>query len=580
MLQSKLVRLGAPLLGVATALLLSGCADFQTAPTGNQTNAISSVQIQTQICLDGFGADSNSSYFDEAPVGGLTVANTAADTSFTGTLNPDPVGDYVPRTDCSDGNDAYGMADGQLLIGYEIPNGSTAPTTISSFDLPGITFSQDPDYSSYLASNETTDPSEQWVGYISSEIDNATSAEDVNFNVSFPLPTNADGTAWEGPFNTEEVVGDRVDNDQLPVIDSPGVAVSQALAANDVSRSTIDSTTAAEEIGSLTPDRSLDCSETAPDEEGGNYQPTECVEDSGQVSVDTHDLQLIAPNGITGQAGTTVEVPFTVSFAGSSDPTETFGLSSTNTASATSTPADASIQPATNSTSTENVAVPLPSGLAPGSYQVTLTAVDSDPNACSDQTQCTRNATATITVTAAPTPTAPVATPTPVAAPSTPTPAPLLTDDLIRMGSPSVMNLYRHGENVSFSCSQACSANLRLFVYYRAEYRGERYRKMLNAHIAAATPKWHKITVGTARVNLSNAGADTVNIKLDASSVHRLAKAGGIIIGSQLFATTPQGTEKTKLQQLKVNLKGLHYLEIIYARDKRLGIPFTPNAGP
>ena len=106
-------------------------------------------------------------------------------------------------------------ATGQLLVGYRIPAGVTAPPTIvsnvPSVDENGspimvpITFTQSPSYSSGLASLLPPGPTAQWVGY-ESQTQNytPTGPQTLTLAPSFGLPAG-----FAGPFNWRTVVGFR-----------------------------------------------------------------------------------------------------------------------------------------------------------------------------------------------------------------------------------------------------------------------------------------------------------------------------------------------------------------------------------
>jgi hypothetical protein len=502
------------------AICLAGCSDFYAAPTARQQNVIGSVDVSTVICLDGFGANSNAS-----------------------TEN------YSPSTDCTDNTgttltDQEGFSEGQLLVGYLIPNGATAPTQLTSPDLAGVTFNQDADYSNYLTANETTPSGEYWVGYLSTDT-TLSAAQLVHLDAVFTLPTSSDGTPYQGPFATQEVVGDRADGN-----DSGDFATN------------------------LDPNRPLDCSETDLLDGEETIATTGCVNDSNAVSITTRDLGIQAPSTTTIQAGTSGQVPFSLLYAGTADSTATFALTGSSDGQGISvTPADTQFTPTDNSTTPENVTVNVPAGLAAGTYHVTLTAADSDPS-CSDQSACTRTATATITVSdaaavAVVTPPAPPASTEPVVTPPMPTPVPptaqKLLVKLVNVGRPNVAALLKHGESVRLSCNQACNVRLQLFVYYRAIHRGKQYARELRANVLRRSTK---IIVGQRLVTLASAGSTTVMVKINRLAAQSLLTASSILLG---ITASPQqaGKYPTIVAKRKITVHGPNVLAEIHRRDRQ-----------
>ena len=102
-----------------------------------------------------------------------------------------------------------------------------------------------------------------------------------------------------------------------------------------------------------------------------------CEDDAFDFSSPTRDLGILSGRaGGAGRAGSLVSVPFTLRFAGATaGPGVIYGLTATSTltgASLAVTPP--SLAPATDRTSEAVVAVGIPAGARPGTYDVTLTA--------------------------------------------------------------------------------------------------------------------------------------------------------------------------------------------------------------
>lgn len=502
---------------VLVAAVLGGCAEFESAPTGSQADIIGDVHVQTVICLDGFGP------------------NSGAENSGDG--NPTP---------CDDATEGVGSSSGQLLIGYEVPSGSTAPETITSPDLPGVTFSQDPDYSSYLNSSSSGSstpgplPNTTWYGYISSEIDGITAAQLVHVDAPFTLPAGTGSAPYQGPFATEEALGDRVVN------------------------------------SSLAADRPLDCSEgDGTSTTATPSETTDCEEDSNEVSVDTRDLSVSAPAPVQAVAGSTAILPFAIQYAGTADSTATFSLTATSDApGVTATSADQSLAPADNSTTTENVTVPLPANLTPGTYHVKLTATGG--TACTDQTKCTRSDTATITVTAPQVPTTTTTTTTAAPVPVRPISKPKarkLTQRLVQVAHPSISRLFSHGEQVRVSCNQACAVRVELFVYHRAIGRSTKYRSSYSRIVHAAAARLvkpsTKVVIAREIVNLPRKGQRTVTVQLGSMARYRLSFAGSILLGARTSATAAAGQRSTATDKKVFQVPGPDILARLRAALRR-----------
>jgi hypothetical protein len=488
-----MVRWAAGLLGLAMLMLaLAGCADFDTPPTGSQAAVVGAVHVDTAICLDGFGDSSG----------------------------------YTPRTECDSapGTVERGNSQGQLLVGYLIPSGSTAPATLTTADLPGTTFSQSQDYADYLNANQGTLPGEVWVGYMSDQI-TQTANQVVSLDAAFSLPAGTDGGPYSGPFATEETVGDRVD----------GLSGTQT----------------------LDPARALDCTEAT----------TECAEDSGMLSVDTRDLSIIAPASTTVVTGQTATLPFDVAFAGTADPSATFAVqASASNANLTATSTDSSLTPTSDSTATENVTVAAAATMAPGTYEVTLTAVGT----CADASNCTRSATANVVVTSPPATTT-TTTPNPVMtgpAPVSPVPtAAPLRERLMNLQQRTAAQLFHSGVKAKLSCNQACAVVVKLLVNHRALVRGHQWKQLFHSDVVTASTE---VPVEKAIYNLRHAGTRTITLRIPgASATSVLPWAGSIAIGVSTYGVDLASQHRTAISRHWNGAPGLSIYQRLRARNRR-----------
>jgi hypothetical protein len=270
------------------------------------------IAVSSDICLDGFGPNQS-------------TRTAAHECQAGGALPP---GDYA--------------TDGSFLIGYLIPTGSTAPRAMTSPDLSGVTFTSNSNYVAWLGANETTPAGFKWVAYMSSEFTVSEPLE-LHLTADFTVPAGSNDALYSGPYTVPAVViGDRADGS------FDGVTVDSG--------------------------RPLDCDEAVPLPGFPDLEyPTGCANDmSKAIGVATRELGSTAPSSaISVQAGSTATVPFTIEYSGpSADPFRLSGSTSSNALVAT--PAAATFTPNGTGNTTEDVSVPVPAGLAPGTYTVTL----------------------------------------------------------------------------------------------------------------------------------------------------------------------------------------------------------------
>jgi hypothetical protein len=249
---------------------------------------------------------------------------------------------------CPDqGNSKAGAENGsvQLLLGYRIPAGATAPARVGSGD-GLLTFAASPDYAAELQRLAPAPAGERWVGYLSGVLAyaKAAAAQSTAVPADFGLPADAD--PYPGPLPYRPVVGVRGVTGQSPAT-RPVRCYTSLTAAHadgaDTAVICVDSPAAA----ALAPD----------------------------LSLATRDLAVIPGDPATAAPGVLVGVPFTLRYAGPASASANFALSAASALpGAVVAPSPGSLAPAGGGDSQVVVAVTVPAGAAPGIYDVTLTA--------------------------------------------------------------------------------------------------------------------------------------------------------------------------------------------------------------
>jgi hypothetical protein len=262
-------------------------------------------------------------------------------------------------------------ATGQLLVGYRIPAGVTAPPTIvssvPSVDENGspitvpITFTQSPSYSTGLASLLPPGPTAQWVGY-ESQTQNytPTGPQTITLTPSFGLPAG-----FAGPFNWRTVVGFRskvfVDTGQAVTCPAPFPGVSYPAPA----------------LTTL-PSVCVDY----PDLATINGPPS---------SLATGDLAITPPGTGKVAAGGIASMAFVAVLTGGNPTSGAFSAAvSTTVPGVVPTITPASFTPGPNTQNTLTVSMTVPASTPVGTYDVTVTTTVSGQS---------RTATGHITVT-------------------------------------------------------------------------------------------------------------------------------------------------------------------------------------
>jgi hypothetical protein len=314
--------LGAVALVLGLVPLLSGCLVFKTFHSATQLNTIGDVIVTSTIC---------------------TSSNTKPGCSATGLytgkledLNTTPVAT-------------------QIFLGYRVPAGVEGPPGFTSTGQIVLEFAPSPGYVAELQRLVPAPAGTKWLGYASTTttvLDPNGGVKEFTVTAVFRLPAAADGGPFATPLLYRPVVGMRgVDG---------GNPITRPIACDASNPSAANSTTG-----------TVCVSDTGPQFGTSTRAPI-----SSNSAGATRDLGLPS----TGVAGTispggTVSLPFIARYSGTATAAATFSLSaSTTLTGATVIPALASLAPPSNSDTPIPVAVGVPAGAAPGTYDVTLTA--------------------------------------------------------------------------------------------------------------------------------------------------------------------------------------------------------------
>jgi Ca2+-binding RTX toxin-like protein len=180
----KLCVLGAI---AALSIALGGCVVIKSQ-SATQLGSIGDLQVFTTAC----------------------ASDVLSNNSGYGSGDPDCQGSG------HGGNSSVDAGDGsyQLLLGYRLPDGATAPESIATTSPSGpntITFNSDADYTAALQAGSPAPSGERWVGYRSSVV-NYTTAGEQRFSVAptFGLRRGGDGAPFASPFAYRTVVGSRL----------------------------------------------------------------------------------------------------------------------------------------------------------------------------------------------------------------------------------------------------------------------------------------------------------------------------------------------------------------------------------
>jgi hypothetical protein len=315
---------------LGTAGFLSGCVSIKSQTAVQRAPGV--VELRGVVCASDYNAS-------RSPA--CRVANIAERDNGTG--------------------DAEATGLGQLLVGFRVPEGTTAPESFPS-DAQDVSFTANAGYTAALESLFPTGDGERWAGYISSakSFDPGVPADRVTgFRPEFGLPARPGG--FEGPFPWRLVVGFR----QLANVGQAGNPVN--------------------------------CNQSFCADAPRNDPPVFPANLQAPVS----DFGFLAAPGATVQAGSTATVAFPLRYTdGGNLGAQDVALgASTNVPAAAATLAADSL-PMQPGTSTVEVSVPVPPGTPPGAYVVTLRAAAGSP-------QVERTSTAVLTVAPPPLPAPP-----------------------------------------------------------------------------------------------------------------------------------------------------------------------------
>jgi hypothetical protein len=302
---------------VVGAIVLSGCVVIQSE-SASQSNVIgNTITITTTLCASN--------------------ASAAPPCNSPGVSNQ-----YAPTV-------ANGSAPGQIMVGYRIPAGVTAPATIStsvpSTDQNGspitvpLTLTQSASYATGLNGILPPPAGTQWVGYIST-VQNYTSSgpQSVAIAPTFTLPAG-----FTGQFTWRTVVGYR-----SPFFQNQDVSCPNGFP------------------GAQTPIPG---------------QSSVCVDYPDQGTANTAnamqvaDLSITPPATPTVAAGGTVALNFAALFSGGNPAGGTFSTAvATTIPGVTPAATPSTFAPTTNSQTNLGVTFAVPVTTAPGTYDVSLTA--------------------------------------------------------------------------------------------------------------------------------------------------------------------------------------------------------------
>src|SRR5690242_16531527 len=281
--------------------------------------------------------------------GVFTVHATVCVTDNDQDTYPDCHVSNVAETDTfGDGDNNNAPESGQMLVGFRVPDGTTAPTSFQSA-AHDTTFNESDSYAQQLSATFTPVAGEHWVGYVSGfkTIDPHNQAADrtTSFTPEFALPAQAGGGPFAGPLHWRMAIGFR--------------ALDNAGQSGDP----------------------VDCS--------GSNHVTICVDSPpnnppdfpADLQTPVSDFGVLAGGGVSTGQGTTATVAFPVRFLdGGTLGARTLSLTaSTAVPGSGATPSTTTLHIAPNTTQNVNVSVPVPAATPLGSYKVTLSAAEGSP---------------------------------------------------------------------------------------------------------------------------------------------------------------------------------------------------------
>jgi hypothetical protein len=303
-------RLTAAAAVVTATALASGCVVFQSGPTSSQLQTIGDFQQTFVVC-----ASNN------------TAPGGCNDPGLSGT----------PAV----------TSPAQVLIGIQLPTAVTPPASFTSTGPEALAFAQSPSSAAELERLAPAAAGSRWVGYISTMVNysGTSGSQTVPVTLADKLEQAADGSPFRGPLATDVRLGARMVTPAFP--ESRPVVCGPSL------------TTAFDEDPAPATDNWIICGDAK-------------VATSSQ----TRDLGVLGGSATgSGAPGSLVSVPFTLRYAGNATASANFALAATTTLpNAVLAVTPGALAPASNSDTQALVAVGVPAGARPGTYDVTLTA--------------------------------------------------------------------------------------------------------------------------------------------------------------------------------------------------------------
>jgi hypothetical protein len=318
------VRLLPRLAALALAAVgLTGCVAIKTETATTRAPGVATITLS--VCA---------SDRDTAGSACNPDANTAEEDNGSSALHIDPP---VPPT--------------SLLVGFRVPDGTTAPNEFRSQD--GEVFDHSASYSAELNANRPSAAGLHWEGYVSSTLVINAGQTATTLSAEFGLPAGPGGAPFAGPFKWRAVVGF-----QAGVVDATTPINCAQLGA--------------------------DCFDSPP---AANLVPQ--LDRARAVS----DFRVLAGTGATAAPGESATVSFPVRYSDAAGfGAQTLALTATSGLPGAPRPTvPATLALAPGATPSVPATVTVPPGTPPGAYPVTLTAADGAP-------AVTRTNAATITV--------------------------------------------------------------------------------------------------------------------------------------------------------------------------------------
>ena len=175
---------------IAVALVSSGCVAIKSESASQRAPGV--VTLSLQVCVNDLDG---TRYQDCKP-----PSNTAENDNGQDAVSDPPL-----------------PANGQMLVGFRVPDGTTAPGDLPEHD-GRLTFASSPGYTSALTAEYLPDRRVPLGGVplTGFTFDGTTAANFMfTFNPEFGLPSGSDGAPFAGPFRWRAVIGVRADQRRL-----------------------------------------------------------------------------------------------------------------------------------------------------------------------------------------------------------------------------------------------------------------------------------------------------------------------------------------------------------------------------